>query len=337
MPVISVVIPSYNHAAYIGEAIESVLTQTYEDWELIVIDDGSQDGSVDIISDYADNRITLITQENAGAHAAINRGISLAKGQFISILNSDDVYHRDRFTKLLPVIQRDENVVLVSSYIQLIDAAGRNCGIKRGYKNLEPWLLERQNLSFRAGADARLALLTENYLGTTSNFLFRKQALDHLGVFRALRFTHDWDFALRCMYYGELLLYPESLLKYRTHDKNTIRSNQAEMVFEICWCLAVHLPQYLPDLYKQDENTTGVLVGGLLNSIYTYKAGNVLSMMLLQRIAEFPQAALALLDPENESRKQYLDYLTHRLNHHQQTGPSLKTRILTRLNSLLHR
>jgi glycosyltransferase involved in cell wall biosynthesis len=88
---------------YIAEAIDSVLEQTFRNWELIVIDDGSTDGTRDLLDTrYAGHsQIRLIYQDNQGAHHAINTGMALAKGRYISILNSDDVYHPDRLQTLL--------------------------------------------------------------------------------------------------------------------------------------------------------------------------------------------------------------------------------------------
>ena len=93
---VSVVIPSYNHAAYIREAVDSVLSQSLSDLELIVVDDGSQDESLDILAGYSDRRFHLYTQLNQGAHAAINRGLHAAAGDYLAILNSDDAYHPQR-------------------------------------------------------------------------------------------------------------------------------------------------------------------------------------------------------------------------------------------------
>ena len=100
-PLVSVVIPAYNHERYVGAAIESVLEQTYSNFELIVVDDGSTDRTADIIKKYSDKRISYYYQENQDAYNTINRGISLARGQFIAILNSDDIYHKKRLETLL--------------------------------------------------------------------------------------------------------------------------------------------------------------------------------------------------------------------------------------------
>ena len=100
MPLVSVVIPSFNHARFIGSAVRSVLGQSLSDLELIVVDDGSTDNSLEILGGFSDPRLKVYPQANAGAHAAINRGLELASGVYLSILNSDDLYHRERLENL---------------------------------------------------------------------------------------------------------------------------------------------------------------------------------------------------------------------------------------------
>ena len=107
---ISVVIPLFDHEKYIEEAIQSVFEQQVDRIEIIVIDDGSQDRSSDVVSAMHDRRIRFYSQENKGAHEAINRGIRLAEGKYIAILNSDDLYCPDRLAKCLDYLEREKCV-----------------------------------------------------------------------------------------------------------------------------------------------------------------------------------------------------------------------------------
>ena len=88
----SIIIPTYNRANLIGKAIDSVLAQTYHNWELIIIDDGSTDNTRDVVRSYNDNRIKYFYQENRGRSAARNYGIDISKGDYISFLDDDDYY-----------------------------------------------------------------------------------------------------------------------------------------------------------------------------------------------------------------------------------------------------
>src|SRR3972149_549215 len=105
MPEISVIILSYNHAAYIGHAVESVFAQSNTNFELIVVDDGSTDNSLEVLTGFSDPRLKVLTQSNQGTHATINRGLHEATGKYLAILNSDDLYHPDRLTKILEVLK----------------------------------------------------------------------------------------------------------------------------------------------------------------------------------------------------------------------------------------
>jgi len=102
---ISVIIPAYNHERFVGKAIESVLNQTFQEFELIIVDDGSTDNTANIIKSYTDSRILYIYQENQDAFNAINHGLDIARGAFISILNSDDLYEPSRLKRLLQAHQ----------------------------------------------------------------------------------------------------------------------------------------------------------------------------------------------------------------------------------------
>jgi glycosyltransferase involved in cell wall biosynthesis len=322
---ISVVIPSYNHAPYLVRAVHSVLNQELHaptasinsaELELIVVDDGSQDESLQILAGIRDSRLRVIAQENRGAHAAINRGLREASGNILAILNSDDEYHPQRLKKTLAAIQAASNdhpqdhLGLAASYIELIDAENRTLGIKHGYLDQVPWNLDVPERSFRAGNDLSAALLTENYLGSTSNFVFSRAGYQAAGDFLPLRYMHDWDFALRLAHIAPITLLPEPLLRYRIHPQNTIRQDQAAMVFELCWILAVHLPTAV--LIEQPAQEK--FLDQLLHSIYTYQCDRVLSVMLAQGLHADASRALALLEPLNPERTVYLEYIQRQLS-----------------------
>ena len=119
LPLISVVIPAYNHERYVGAAIESVLGQSCSDLELIVVDDGSTDGTAEVIQGYTDSRLHYYHQENQDAYNTINRGISLARGRYIAILNSDDIYTTERLETLYSVCEEQGQVCAFSAVIPI--------------------------------------------------------------------------------------------------------------------------------------------------------------------------------------------------------------------------
>lgn len=308
MPKTSVVIPSYNHGAFLGYAVNSVLKQTDADFELIIVDDGSNDNSLEVLSTFSDPRIKVYSQSNQGAHSAINRGIHEARGKYLAILNSDDAYHPQRLEKLISILERDGEIGLVGSHIQIIDEANRNLSVKHSFEDNFPWPLARPERSFRAGEDLHAALLTENFWATTSNFVFSRYWYEQVGEFRPLRYAHDWDFALRIANKAKLFWFPEPLIKYRFHESNTIRTNQSAMILEICWILAVHLPQYISSQWEEDISES-MRVDRLINSIYTYGCETILSVMLLQNLHERIDLALQLLEYDNPIRLRYLEFI----------------------------
>ena len=245
---VSVIIPSYNHEAFIEACIDSVLEQTHKNLELIVIDDGSKDSSLKILERYKnlDSRVRFFSQENVGAHNTINRAIGLAQGDFVSILNSDDIYKKNRLEKALEVFSRNADIQLISSWIDVIDTDGNFVALKKGWETLQPWAVPDFDKSYSKTDDFELNLFMNNFVATTSNIIFRKSALDCLDGkwMRDLRFCHDWDFLIRFAQHHKCHLIKESLMEYRVHKTNTISSNRRWMIFEVCWVIACHLEYF---------------------------------------------------------------------------------------------
>lgn len=253
MSLVSVVIPSYNHSRYIRKAVESVLGQTHADVELIVIDDGSKDDSPDYLRSIVDPRMTLVEQANAGAHNAINRGLSMAKGDYLAILNSDDIFHPNRLAVALDRLATGE-ADLVATWIEVIDAEGKALGVKEGWHNMLPWPIPNPQRTFAASDSFAKNLLMTNFVSTTSNVVFSRRLYERIGGMRNLRFAHDWDFLLRAAKQFPCELIPQPLMQYRIHSSNTISSNRAWMLFEICWVMAVGMMMFEGDLlYASDE------------------------------------------------------------------------------------
>lgn len=309
MPAVSVIIPSYNHARYIGQAIQSVLDQSLRDLELIVIDDGSRDDSLKVIERFHDPRMIVKSQSNMGAHAAINAGIERAQSNVLAILNSDDRYHPQRLEKLIELLHNTPQAGLAASYLEVIDANGRVAGVKHGYRNMPPWEIADPSRSFRAGDNLKHALLAENYLSTTSNYVFTREAWQRHGPFRPLRYVHDWDFSLRVIRDMEVALLPEALMQYRIHASNTIRENQAAMIFELCWCMALHMPALAGATLQQDAG----FVLQFLHSLHEHGCSPVLATLLTQwtglPVDARESHASMLLDPNNPHRRAYIEYI----------------------------
>lgn len=215
---VSIVIPSYNHRHFIGQAVDSVLSQTYKHVECIVIDDGSSDDSASYLANQfsSDNRFTLSARENRGAHATINEAIAAAKGEFIGILNSDDVYHPTRIETLVSALRGIEGPSLLISDLEVIDHQGLPL-LDSGPAQYYASMAEKAS-----GLPDQAVFLAGNIAMTTSNFFFSRSTLNAVGEFRALRYTHDWDWALRASEIATVKRVRECLMQYRVHGSNTI-------------------------------------------------------------------------------------------------------------------
>jgi glycosyltransferase involved in cell wall biosynthesis len=216
---IACVIPSYNHASYIAEAIGSVLGQTLPPERLVIVDDGSHDNSVDVIRAVKDPRIHLVVQENQGAHAALTRGLELCKDcEFVSVLKSDDRYHPERFARCAAYIDRHPDTQLVCTRIRLIDESGSPVGQLDGRQRR----LNRIWSHLSKTMDFVISLGYGNFTKTTSNFFFRTGAITE---FRPYRYVHDYYAALKVALRGALDLIHQDLLDYRVHATNTIKAD----------------------------------------------------------------------------------------------------------------
>src|ERR1035437_4324608 len=189
---ISVVIPLYNHAEYIEEAVRSVLGQTVNPAEIIVVDDGSTDASAARMRALCEKypQIIFWSQPNQGAHYTLNAGIHRATGKFVSILNSDDAYCRTWFAECLKILQRHPDVSAVATGLTFIDENSVEIS-NQWYEDARSFYDRTQDLS--------LALINGNFFVTTSNLFARRAVFDEIGHFAPLRYTHDLDFFLRLL------------------------------------------------------------------------------------------------------------------------------------------
>ncbi|MHB8808926.1 MAG: glycosyltransferase family 2 protein [Desulfobulbaceae bacterium] len=218
---VSVIIPAYNHERFIGAALESVLDQTYQDFELIVINDGSTDRTGEVIQSYRDERIIYRAQENQDAYNALNRGLGMVSGDYVAILNSDDVYFPDRLRRLVTEQQATGAQCLFTDVVPISDEGEEFSDPEFGWN-----IWHRKNRDFyRQCGDLYVAFLKGNFMVTTSNLFLTATAAAQVGKFCSLRYLHDYDYIFRVMlaYPGKVrYLADEKLLYYRIHSGNTL-------------------------------------------------------------------------------------------------------------------
>ena len=246
MPIVSVIMPAYNHEKFVGEAIESVLKQSFEDFEFIIINDGSTDNTEKVIKSYDDPRIRYYSQENIDAPKTINRGISLAEGEYISIINSDDIYHTDRLKYLLDVIKSDQYDFLFTD-IEFINDYSYQC-YDPAQLNIA-WI-KRLKFIYNTTGSLKSTLLFGNLAATSSNFFFKTDITSKVGFFGDNHYTHDYEFLLKCLLKLEnsLMYLDESqYLYYRIHENNTIREKSMIPRIEVYNLLSKMAPEFIND------------------------------------------------------------------------------------------
>ncbi|MBN2437572.1 MAG: glycosyltransferase [Deltaproteobacteria bacterium] len=251
---ISVIIPAYNHEKYIAAAINSVLSQGCQDFEIIIVNDGSTDSTEQMILTFQDQRIRYISQENSGAHSAINRGISLAEGEYISILNSDDIYLPNRLETCLTFLENNAHYSAAISTVEGIYSDGTP--LKDRVTPLSRFWLDwyRGALPFFNEDKFYPNAFAKNILITTSNLFARRKCFQECGGFKALRYAHDWDMLLRLAKRYQIHLIGEDLLKYRMHSENTVHESESgfKVQFEVNWLVVENLKELNPDLAFDD-------------------------------------------------------------------------------------
>ncbi len=212
MPRVSIITAAYNHARFIRQAIESAQGQTYRDFEHVVVDDGSSDGTAEVLRSFGD-RISYIRQDNCGAHAALNRAIRESSGELIALLDSDDAWLPNKLERQVEAFERHPGAGLVYSQASLIDDTGRisNNSAPIGKPLTDPL----HSLS---------DLLNENHIPTLTA-IFKRECIDEVGYFdESFKAMADWDLWLRISARWPIIFVPEPLALYRVHDNNAGKS-----------------------------------------------------------------------------------------------------------------
>jgi glycosyltransferase involved in cell wall biosynthesis len=231
-PRVSVVMPAYNHERYVVSALDSVVAQSHPSLEIVIVDDGSRDATASLLDDYAGrcrtHALTIVHQANGGAHEAINHGLSLATGEVIALMNSDDLYAPTRLERMLQAMaQRDAG--LAFSDTVFIDDQAKEIALTDPYvKQLRRSIAEAPKVPHLA-----YVLIYNNIAISTGNFLFRRELLERVGGFCAMRVCHDWDFLLAASYETPLAFVDEPLYLYRLHDTNTFSGSRVKAAFEL--------------------------------------------------------------------------------------------------------
>lgn len=211
-PLISVVLPVFNGEKTIFETVQSILNQTFDNWELIIINDGSQDSTLDIIQKFesAEPRLRIFSYPNAGLAASRNRGIALSLGEYISFIDADDLWTSNKLKSQLTALQDNPKAFVAYSWTDYIDADGKF--VKSGRHTTDT-------------GDVYQKLLLCNFLENGSNPLVRKEVFAIVGGFdESLSAAEDWDMWLRLAARYEFVVVPEVQILYRL-SMNSMSAN----------------------------------------------------------------------------------------------------------------
>jgi len=215
MPKVSIIVPSYNHERYLTQAMESILSQTFRDFELIVIDDFSEDGSTKIISEYAekDNRIRcLFHKSNQGIARTLNEGMSISGGEYIAYTSSDDIWEKERLEVGVEIMDRSPDVGLLYSESVVIDTDGRLTGQK--FSSIYPSPIGEYSGNLFG------ALLRGNFI-CGSSILIRRESIEGLRFNEELKYLNDWLFYLEFSETNRFYYFSHPLVRYRVHERST--------------------------------------------------------------------------------------------------------------------
>lgn len=211
MPRISVIMPTYNRARFLGDAIRSVLAQTLTDFEVIVVDDGSTDNTSEIVRAFADPRVKYLRQDNQGPAGARNNGIRASTGEYVSFLDSDDTFLPRKLEIQARALDLEYDLGLVAGGYEFIDEGGRLLREER------PWI-------GRPSLDLPTILL--GGVAPVHAVMVRREWLDRVGSFDAsFRAAEDMDLWYRLSLAGcRMDWVPATVCRYRIHRRNMSRS-----------------------------------------------------------------------------------------------------------------
>jgi|SRR5579875_370067 len=203
-PLVSVLMSVFNGDVFLQESLESILNQSFRDFEFIVIDDGSTDGSWSLLDVYAqrDSRMRVYHQQNRGLVQSLNRGCELARGTYIARMDADDIALRDRLTWQVDFLRQHPEIAVLGGAVELIDRRGRSLG---GYAR------PLSGLELKSALLTRCALIHPTVMMRKDAFVFTK------GYRQAVADAEDWDLWLRMSEWFGLANLDVAVLKYRLH------------------------------------------------------------------------------------------------------------------------
>lgn len=249
---ISVIMASYNYAQYLEEAINSVINQSHQDWELIIVDDGSSDNSVEIIKSYCekDNRIKFFQHpdgKNKGLKETLLLGLSHATGEWIAFLESDDYLSPDNLSKKIDIVQKYPDVKLIFNCVEILK--DEKCSLKR-QKNLENTYNKLRKMIFPKNMFYDFYI--NNMILTFSSVMVEKNALKDANYNATVDVLLDWWLWIHLAYKNKFYYIDEKLTFWRLHHESYLTKGKKPLLKWI-QLMAYH------DVYQKNEKPFRIL------------------------------------------------------------------------------
>ena len=226
-PLVSIILTSYNYAAYIEKTILSIIGQTYTNWELVIVDDCSADESWEIISSFTDPRIkSFAFPENRGASSAYGFAYQKCNGEYLAVVDSDDWFDISKLALQVKCLQTRIDIDICGTYIYQVDSSGE----LHDTSIVSDWFNQTKDLNLEE------SWVWQNYF-CHSSLLMRKRVHDEIGMPEVdLTYTPDWSFWLRCFVSRKkFYIIPEKLTYYRVHENNITNKNSFQSFWEYAY------------------------------------------------------------------------------------------------------
>ena len=214
-PRVLIIIPAYNALRFLPQTVASALAQTWDDFELLIVDDGSSDGTEDWVSQQRDSRIRMVQKTNGGLAAARNTGIATARGEYVAFLDADDLWEPNKLEQQVACLDAHPEVGLVHTAIRYIDEDNHEIN---------------RVLGIHGDGDVWREVVVHNPVRCGSTPLVRRECFEVVGIFDpTLTFSEDWDMWIRIASSYHFATINEPLTLYRQHNTNMTKGYQVIM------------------------------------------------------------------------------------------------------------
>lgn len=309
MPRVSIIIPAYNAMRYLPETLESAIAQSFTDFEVVIVNDGSTDNIEDWFLTVEDSRARLISQPNQGKSVAVNEGIAQTHGEYIAFLDADDLWAPTKLEAQVACLDANPEAGLVYTWTALTDETGKATG---------------RIVASHAEGQVWKTLLLKNFLACGSTPLVRRQCFEVVGLFSPeLPPAEDWDMWLRLAARYEFAVIKQPLVRYRKHADN-ISTNRWQQMQKSSYLVLDRAFQNAPvafsDVYDQAYISLYLYLGWLSirknapkQALHFWRKAQTISQTLLFWDTVRLRLTIFLLQQLGQRNYQHLRRLGYRL------------------------